>query len=489
MRGVCKSFRGAQALVSADLELQRGEVHALVGENGAGKSTLIKILTGIHAPDAGQILVDGVRVEIADARNALDLGISVIYQEFDLAPNLSVTDNLMLGREPEGRSLLIRKRQRHEMAMQRLQRVGLVVDPDTLVAELGVAERQLVAIARALNRDVRILVLDEPTSALGAEEVNRLLGLLRTLEADGVSVIFVSHKLDEVFDIADRVTVLRDGQTVGTRDAATTRVGEVIRMMVGREVSGMYDKPASERGKQLLEVRDLGRRGSFHDVDLNLAGGEVLGVYGLRGAGAERIARALFGLEPADRGTCRVNGRQVAIRSPRVAIRHGLALVPADRKASGLFPNLDTGENLTIAVLAELGRFGLRNPAAERRATLGLIERLGIRTTGPRQPVTELSGGNQQKVLLARWLLSRPHILVLCEPTAGVDMGARADIYAAVNRLAAAGMGVILVTSDMLELLGLSDRVVVVAEGTSVAEFERAEASEAAIMEAIQVRR
>lgn len=484
VKEVSKRFGATMALDRVSLDLRAGEVHALVGENGAGKSTLVRILAGMLHPDSGGVFIDGVRqVDSPAATQTPQL--AFIHQDFDLAPNLTVAENLLLNREPARfGGLLDRKRARRE-AQACLAAAGIDIDIERLAGELSVAERQMVAVARCLRQAARLLVMDEPTSALPPDDIEALLGLITRVTTSGTAVLFISHKLDEVFRIGQRVTVLRDGRVVGTQETTQTSVDEVVAMMVGRKLGALAGRATRPRGAPLLELRGLHSPGRFEKVDLSLARGEVLGLYGLKGAGRMAVARALFGLDPDRGGELRLDGAPVRVDSPRAAIRMGLAYVSRDRKTQGLFPNLGVGENLSIAALPSLARCGFVRRRQEQDAVTALLERLQVRMAGLNDPVTELSGGNQQKVMLARWLLTGPRVMILDEPTAGIDIGARFEIYELIDALAAEGLGVLLLSSDLPELLGLSDRVLVMHEGRILADLARAEASEEAVMRAI----
>jgi len=480
-----KKFDGINALVNANFELLKGEIHALAGENGAGKSTLIKILSGIHSRDDGRILIDGNEVQINTPVAAQDLGISVIYQDFDLSPNLSVTDNLLLGREPKTLLGFINNKECRKLAKRFLRRVGLEIDPNSLIGRLTVAQRQLVSIAKAISLNTRILVMDEPTSALASDEVEHLLELVVKLKQKGTSVIFISHKLNEIFRIADRITVFRDGKSIGTREIVATSTKEIVSMMVGRNLEDLFSKENHVQSDLLLEAKAIQKGAVINQISFSLRKGEVLGIFGLKGAGRTELARTLFGLETLDSGELFLEGASVRINSPQEAIEHGIGFVPEDRRTQGLFPNLDVKENLSISVIDTLSTFGFINGEKERKAAIEYISRLKIRTTGPGQRIAELSGGNQQKIILARWLIGKPKVLILHEPTAGIDIGAKSEIYEVLNGLLSHGMGIILVSSDLPEVLGLSDQILVMNAGRIVARFLRSEASEEKVMHSL----
>jgi len=485
VEGVSKSYDGSWALREVDFEIGPGEVHALTGENGAGKSTLVRILSGITSADTGEIRLDGRPLYDLTPDRARGLGIAVVHQDFDLAANMTVAENLLLGDEPQWFPGLVHHGRLRQQAIRRLEAVGLDIHPDMPVADLSVAQRQLLAIAKAIASPVHLLILDEPTSSLAADDTAHLLDLIRQRRAAGTSVLFISHKLDEVFAIADRISVFRDGCNVGTHNTAETTAGEIATMMVGRELAQRHPEKSVVQQHRCLEIRGIRARGLAGSLDLELHRGEVLGLYGLKGSGRTALLRALFGLEPRSGGEILIDGKSITVRSPLQAIRAGMAWVCRDRKEKGLFPNLDVQSNLTLPALDSLSRFGFVLPGAEREATLRQIESLGIRTAGPDQAITALSGGNQQKVMLARWLLCRPEILILDEPTAGIDVGAKAEIYSLVRRLASQGMGMLLVSSELPEVLALSDRILLMHQGALIGSLSAREASEEKIMQLI----
>jgi ABC-type sugar transport system ATPase subunit len=466
---VGKHFAGVVAVRAATLVVGTGEVHALVGENGAGKSTLIRVIAGALAPDGGRLLLDGHPVRWRSPGAALRAGVAVIPQELDLVPQLSVRANLLLGRAPT-RLGLIDAREERQRAREILGRLGADLDPEARVGSLDVARQQLVAIARALAADARLLVMDEPTAALAAGEVERLLEAVRDLRRRGLGVLFVSHRLDEVLAIADRVTVMRDGATLGTVPAAELSREQLVERMVGRPLDQEFPKLRAELGAEVLAVRDLAG-GRVRGVSLSVRAGEVLGLAGLVGAGRTDLLRLLFGADRAQRGTVLVDGRPVACRTPRDAIRAGICLLTEDRKAEGLVPGLPARANFALPNLDRWSAWGFIRRRAERAAFARFVDALAIRLRGPEQPARELSGGNQQKLLLARWLERDPRVLLLDEPTRGVDVGARHELYRLVNRLAAQGRAVVMVSSDLPEVLGMSDRVLVIRDGRVVGEI------------------
>ncbi len=481
MRSVSKRFSGVQALSDVHFRVERGEIHALVGENGAGKSTLIKILSGLYSRDAGSIFLEGREVSFRDPLECLLAGIAVIYQDFDLAPNLTVEENLLLGKEPARWSFL-RRRRMAELAAEYMSAVDRHIAIGALVGSLTVAQRQRVAIAKALSSKARLLVMDEPTSALAAEEIKRLLELIRELKQGGTSVVYISHKLDEVFAVADRITVLRDGKYITTRETAQTSRGEIVSLMVGRQLQDFFARQSHAEGEVVLAVNRLGRKGAFSDLSFQLHRGEVLGLYGLKGAGRSELARVIFGLDRRDGGEILLEGAAVDFGSAHDAVRHRLGLIPEDRKKQGIFPNMDVKENASLVSLDDLSARGFLKKKEEQVLVGEYVRRLAIRTAGLGQPILDLSGGNQQKVILARWLAIKPRVLILDEPTAGIDVGAKAEIYRLIAELAAQGLGLLLISSELPEVLAVSDRILVMHEGRLVAEMSAGEASEERIM-------
>jgi ABC-type sugar transport system ATPase subunit len=481
MRAISKRFAGVQALDGVELEVDAGQIVALVGENGAGKSTLIKTLAGAQPPDTGQILVDGQVEAIHSPTDAERLGIATVYQELNLFPFLTVAENLLFGRLPKRRGVIDWRSARREAA-DFLASMNVQLDVNRRVSELSIAERQMLEIAKSLHRQVRILVLDEPTAVLGGADVDRLLDMVRSLRDRGVATIFISHRLEEIFGLADRYVVLKDGKYVGSGDLADMTSDGLVSMMVGRELSHV-EYTSSRRGpeEEALRVEGLSRRGVLADISLSLRKGEVLGVAGLRGAGRTEMARAIFGADAIDTGTITVDGNQVAMRSPATAISHGIGLVPEDRKAQGLLLNLSTAENIPLVALTS-GGAGRVRPRAERSLAMDYKKSLDIRVADVGSPVGTLSGGNQQKVVLAKWLEAGVSVLILDEPTRGIDVGSKREIYEIIRGLAADGVGVLLISSELPEVLEMSDRVVVMRKGRIVADLERAEATEETIM-------
>jgi ribose transport system ATP-binding protein len=462
MTGVGKSFGQVAALSDVDFALEAGEVHALVGENGAGKSTLMKILAGVQPPDAGRMVLAGDPVRFSSVHEAQSHGVVMVYQELALVPTLSVAENLFLGRLPK----LVAHRELHRRAGALLAQVELELDPGREVSRIGIGEKQLVEIARALAREGRILVLDEPTAALSSSETERLFGIIAKVKASGVALVYISHRLEEVFRIADRVTVLRDGRLVGTRVVAETTPDEIVQLMVGKSVRRYERAPrATERTLGTFEASGPG----LQPVTIRLQAGEIVGLAGVIGSGRERILPTLFGLEGTASWSGAVGG--AAIRSPRDAIGAGIVLVPSDRKTQGLVMELSVQENVSLATLPRLQRLGFMDGPRERAQTRHWIERLSLRPPQPHKPVRELSGGNQQKVVVAKALATEPAVLLLDEPTRGVDVGARAELYDVIDGLSKRGLGLLLSSSDTEELLGLSDRILVFRGGRVAVEL------------------
>jgi ribose transport system ATP-binding protein len=485
MQNVSKAFPGVQALGGVTFEVACPEIHALVGENGAGKTTLMKILTGALHQDEGQIVMRGQTVAINTPSDAQALGISMIHQELSLIPYLTVGQNIYLGREPGARIPgVIDWRTLYDRAQQWLDRLNLEVDARADVQELSIAQQQMVEVAKALSLDADLIVMDEPTSALTERETVVLFDMMRSLKEEGVSLIFISHRLEEVFEVADRVTVLRDGRLIGTESIARTDEDQVVRMMVGRELGEMYPQARAERREVVLEATNLSDGDELHGVDLTLRRGEILGVAGLVGAGRTALAETLFGVRPAVTGEVRLDGRRVRVSSPGEAIRLGMGLVPEDRKQQGLFMNMAVRENIVISAMNQVTEWIFVNAAQANRLAKRFVERLDIRTPSLGQRVRNLSGGNQQKVIIARWLTLKPKVLILDEPTRGIDVGAKAEIHRLMSQLAQDGVGVLMVSSELPEILGISDRILVMREGRVAGVFARDEATQDDIMHA-----
>ena len=475
---VAKAYAGVQALRSASLELRAGEVHALVGENGAGKSTLIKILTGAVQPDAGEISLNGEVLPRLSPRSAKALGIVAIYQQPALFPELTVAENIALGVERTGRWGRVDWRERHRRAEELLSRVGARIDPERDAGELSMPQQQLVEIARALGADAKVLILDEPTASLSKEDTDNLFRVVRELRASGVGMIYISHRLEELPVIADRVTVLRDGATIATREMSQVNREQLIQMMVGRELAAVFPKRTVPLGDVVLELRGVGsKEGGVSHLDLTVRAGEIVGLSGLVGAGRSELARTVFGLTPADEGEILVRGTRVRIHSPADAIANGIAYVPEDRRRHGVVLEMPVSENVTLAALGNLSRFGALDFRRERELAADYTQRLGVKTPSIRALVSTLSGGNQQKVALSRWLVTKPAVLILDEPTQGIDVGAKSEIHELMTELAAQGVAILMISSELPEILGMSDRIAVMHGGTIVSVLDRAEAT------------
>ncbi|MFF0966302.1 sugar ABC transporter ATP-binding protein [Streptomyces sp. NPDC003703] len=480
IEGIRKTFPGVVALDSVDFDLRRGEVHVLLGENGAGKSTLIKMLSGAYTPDAGRILAGGEEVRIHGAQDSERLGIATIYQEFNLVPDLTVAENIFLGRQPRRFGIIDRKRMETEAAAL-LDRVGVKVSPRARVRDLGIARLQMVEIAKALSLDARVLIMDEPTAVLTSEEVEKLFAIVRALRADGVGIVFITHHLEEIAALGDRVTVIRDGRSVGQVPASTPE-DELVRLMVGRSIEQQYPRERAERGEPLLTVEGLTRDGVFHDVGFEVHAGEVVGIAGLVGAGRTEVVRAVFGADPYDKGDVRVAGVRLRRHDVNAAMAAGIGLVPEDRKGQGLVLDASVAENLGLVTLRSTSRGGLVDLKGQHRAAERIAGQLGVRMAGLGQHVRTLSGGNQQKVVIGKWLLADTRVLILDEPTRGIDVGAKVEIYQLINELTAAGAAVLMISSDLPEVLGMSDRVLVMAQGRIAGELPADRATQDAVM-------
>ena len=483
MTGIDKSFPGVHALRGVDLRVEPGEIHGLVGENGAGKSTLIKILSGAYERDTGTISVAGERVDATTPHEMIARGVAVIYQEPSLAPHLSVAENIFMGRLPTSRAGLIDRRRLVEDTAVVAERLGLAIDPGAPVSRLSVAHRQMVEIAKALSRDARLIVLDEPSAVLADSELDGLFNVMRRLAERGVAFVYISHRLKEVFRITSRVTVMKDGRVVATEPTSELTPERLIRLMVGRDLGDIYPaRAAVADGVPALTVRGLTRRGAFEGVDLTVRAGEIVGVAGLAGSGRTELLRALHGADAVDGGTVEVFGEEARLRSPQDAIALGIGLLTEDRKADGLLLLQSVATNVTVSRMGEVAPAGLIDTGRERRIVAGYVERLSIRTPSTSTRVRNLSGGNQQKVIFAKWLNARCRILLVDEPTRGVDVGAKREIYQLLDGLAQGGVAIVMVSSELPEILGMSDRIVVMREGRVTAELSRAEATEERIM-------
>jgi rhamnose transport system ATP-binding protein len=480
---ITKSYAGVQALKSASLELRAGEVHALIGENGAGKSTLIKIITGAVEPDGGELQIEGKTVTHNSPRVAKELGVAAIYQQPALFPELTVAENIALGVEQAGMAGRVDWRARKRRAAELLAQVGARIDPDRDAGELTMPQQQLVEIARALGADAKVVIFDEPTASLSEEDTQNLFDVIRSLRERGVGMVYISHRLEELPVIADRVTVLRDGRTIDTRPMAEVNRQQLIQMMVGRELSAVFPKREVQLGDVVLELRDLGcAESGIKNVNLSVRAGEIVGLAGLVGAGRTELARAVFGLTPVDGGQILLRGEPVRVGSPAEAIRRGIAYLPEDRRRHGVILDMQIGANITLASLDQISRHGALDFRRERELAGDYARRLGVKTPAIYVPVSTLSGGNQQKVALSRWLLTKPSVLILDEPTQGIDVGAKSEIHALMTDLAADGVAILMISSELPEILGMSDRVAVMHGGRVVEILDRADATQEKVL-------
>jgi len=484
LTGISKRFGAVQALTDVDVALFANEVHALVGENGAGKSTLVKILAGIHQPDAGRIQLSGEDLVLSGPAAARDLGIAVIHQHPNLFPDLTVAENVFVGRLPRNGVRGVDWGELNRTAQRLFENLGVKQSVSVPVRGLSVADQQLVEIAKSLSLDARVLVMDEPTASLSSHEVERLFTIIRQLRARGVAILFVDHRMEEVFEIADRVSVLRDGRHVITAPINELNPAEAIRHMVGRRLETLFPKEQATIGEIALEVRGLTRRGVFSNASFQVRRGEILGLAGLVGAGRTEIARVLFGIDRADAGEVLVAGKHAEIKSPKDAMRLGIVYVPEDRHAQGLVLDFSIAANVSLPIVERLSRLLVVDRVQERQIATDYSKQLQVRSTGVEQVASGLSGGNQQKVVIAKWLATKPTVLLLDEPTQGVDIGAKAEVHRIISQLAGQGMAIVLISSELLEVLGMADRIVVLHEGRVAAEFARDDATQERVMAA-----
>lgn len=484
LRDITKRFSGVEVLHQVPFQLRRGEVHALLGENGAGKSTLVKVVTGVHQADEGEILLDGMPTIFNDTHESREAGIAAIYQELSLFPDLDVAENIFVGRQPTTSAGRIDWRRLYSEAERLLTSLGVHLELRHKARTLSIAQQQMVEIARAFSIKARILIMDEPTSSLTLNEVDDLFRIVRRLRDEGTAIIFISHRLEELFELADRVTVLRDGGFVDTRELKDVNRDELIRMMVGRKITNLFPKQDVQAGKVVLKVDHLTREGAFQDISFELREGEILGVAGLVGAGRTNVARALFGVEPATSGTIQLAGKEVQMTSPQQAIARGLAYVPEDRQLHGLIPPMNITENISLPMLSKYAQRGWLRDVVERSVAFNAAVQMEVRANNMWQRARELSGGNQQKVVLAKWLSTEPVILILDEPTRGIDVGTKAAVHALMSKLASEGMAILMISSELPEVLGMSDRIIVMHEGRLTGHFTREEATQEKIISA-----
>lgn len=483
VRGLTKTFAGVTALNNVQLSVRKGEVHALMGENGAGKSTFMKILIGLLKPDSGEILFDGQPLHVKGVSDALRKGISMIHQEILMVPELTVAQNIFLGRELTHRFPgWLNDRTVCQKAEEILAQIGVTIDVRTPMKYLSVAEMQMVEIAKAISNDARIIIMDEPTSAISDKEVATLFSIIKDLTRKGVAIIYISHKMDEIFSIADTITVLRDGKYIATNPASSINSNQLIAMMVGREIDSLFPDTDTPKGDEVLAVRNLSRAGAFTNISFSVRAGEILGLGGLMGAGRTEVARAIFGLDRIDAGDISIKGKPVRIKSPQDAIGHGIGYVSEDRKGLGFIPQLSVKDNITLASLTDYAKGPFIQETNETTAAVRMVENLRIKTANLDQKVASLSGGNQQKVVIGKVLLSSPDIIILDEPTRGIDIGAKFEIYKLIRQLTANGIAIVLISSELPELVGMSDRVLVLSEGKQTALLSKNEATQETIM-------
>jgi len=482
MRAITKQFPGVLALCEVDFDVRVGEVHALVGKNGAGKSTLMKILAGVYTRDSGEVIFQGQPVNFTKPRQAQVAGIATIYQELNQVTQLSVTENIFLGTEIE-RGIALNWAEMHRRARELLAKLHLDIDPRTQLGKLGVAQQQMVEVAKALHQKASLIIMDEPTSSLSIREINDLFAIVRELKSHGASVVYISHHLEETFEVSDRITVLRDGRLVSTQPTQNLNVDKLIRLMVGRDLSEKFPKEQLSRGAEVLRVEGLSREDRLQDISFSAYAGEVLGIAGLVGAGRTELVRAIFGADPIDGGEIYVDGKRAAIRSPQGAVQSGIGLLTEDRKQQGLCLQMSVRENITLSVLDRLTRGQMTNLRREAALTRRFIDGLAIKASSQDQLAINLSGGTQQKVVLSKWLATEPKVLIFDEPTRGIDVGAKVEIYLMINQLAKQGVAILMVSSELPEILGMSDRIMVIGGGRVQGFLAREEATEEKIME------
>ena len=465
MRGIDKLFGSNQVRKHADFTLEGGEVDALMGDNGACKSSLMKILTGVYTKDAGTVLVDGKEVNYKNPQEAEKAGIVFIYQELNVMFDLTVEENLFMGKEIHGKFGICDKKAMQKKAQEALNILGVNISPKTVMAELSVGQQQMVEICKALMADAKVIIMDEPTAALTQSETVALFKVIESLRKKGVSMVYISHRMEEIFELCDRITVLRDGSYIGVKNIPETNMNEIVKMMIGREIGERYPSRNVKIGKEVLKVKELTRKGTFHDVNFSVRAGEVLGVSGLMGAGRTEIMQAIFGNLSYESGTIEIDGKEVKISNPRQAMEHGIGFITEDRKTEGLMLDKSIRENISLCNLRRISKSSVISREAEKNMVAEAIKDLHIKCFGSYHECNNLSGGNQQKVVLAKWILTNPKILILDEPTRGVDIGAKKEIYSIINKLAAQGVAIIMVSSELPEVLGMSDNIMVVREG------------------------
>lgn len=484
LRHAVKTFGPVVALANGSIDLHGGEIHALAGENGAGKSTLVKILAGLYQRDAGEYEVEGHPVEFTTVADSRAAGVSVIYQEPTLFPDLTVAENIFIGRQPRGRFKMIDHKLMREQAEAIFAELDVLIDPSRLADGLSIADQQIIEIAKAISLDAKVLIMDEPTAALSGREVERLFTVARNIRDRGAALLFISHRMEEIFDLCDRVTIFRDGSYVTTHMIEETTSQQVVRDMVGRDIDQLFPKLDAEVGEPVLEVKDLNRAGVFRNINFEVRAGEIVALAGLVGAGRSEVARAVMGIDPFDSGTVTMLGGPLQPGNPLAAIRAGMGFVPEDRRKQGLVMELSVLRNTALTLRDELASFGIINGRKETQAAAQWCSALQVKTSNPHQSVSTLSGGNQQKVVLAKWLATHPKLLIVDEPTRGIDVGTKAEVHRLISQLAVDGVAILMISSELPEVLGMADRVLVMCEGAITAEFPRAEATPELVVQA-----
>ena len=484
LTGASKTFGPVVALADGTIDIRPGEIHALVGENGAGKSTLVKILAGLYVPDGGDFKVDGQSVAFKTPADSKAAGISVIYQEPTLFPDLTVAENIFIGRQPTGRGGLINRREMRRQARELFATLGVPIDPDRIAEGLSIADQQIIEIAKAISLDARVLVMDEPTAALSGVEVERLFGVARALREKGAGILFISHRFEEVFALCDRITVMRDGRYIGVHNTSEVTVPQIVKEMVGRELGALFPKVDAAIGETVLSVEGLTRLGTFRDISFEVRAGEIVALAGLVGAGRTEVVRAVFGIDRYDSGSVTLHGKALAPHNPQAAITAGIGFVPEDRRKQGLVMDLSVAKNATLTLRKALARFGLISGSRERRTAEDWSSRLQVKTGSQDYAVSTLSGGNQQKVVLAKWLATEPRLLIVDEPTRGIDVGTKAEVHRLLSELAQQGLAILMISSELPEVLGMADRILVMHEGRISAEYSREEATAELVMHA-----
>jgi len=484
LEGARKTFGAVVALDNGQIDLVSGEIHALVGENGAGKSTLVKILAGVHAPDKGEFVVKGKPVSFKGVAESKAAGISVIYQEPTLFPDLTVSENIFVGRQPKGALGLMSRKLMNQATNELFRKLGISMSPDRRADGLSIADQQIIEIAKAISLDAEILVMDEPTAALSGAEVERLFTVARSLRDQGVAILFISHRFDEIFSLTDRITVMRDGSYVSTHKTKETTETAIIKEMVGRDISALFPKLEAAIGEKVLEVSGLSSLGKFNNIDIQVSAGEIVSLAGLVGAGRTEVARAIFGIDPIDSGSIKFLGKELKKHTPTLSISEGMGFVPEDRRKQGLVLELPIRRNVTLTLIKKLASLGLIPPRREREAAETWTKKLQVKSENLGRAASTLSGGNQQKLVLAKWMAVKPRLLIVDEPTRGIDVGTKAEVHRLLSTLAQEGVGVLMISSELPEVLGMADRIYVMCEGRITQELSRSEASAEKVMAA-----